>query len=70
MSKSSFPFIVFLSFFILQLQGNLLQAKTVEVVVQGVNCDQVNEMHLFEFDGLGFEQIPVSYTHLTLPTKA
>ena len=57
MSKSSFPFIVFLSFFILQLQGNLLQAKTVEVVVQGVNCDQVNEMHLFEFDGLGFEQI-------------
>lgn len=57
MSKSSFTLFLFLVCFSLQFQGNLLQAKTIELIVQGVNCDQVNEMHIFEFDGLGFEQI-------------
>jgi len=31
--------------------------KSTEVIVKGVNCDQISEMHLFEFDGLGFEKI-------------
>ncbi len=57
MIKSSFSFILLLAFFCLPFQGNVLQAKTIEIVVQGVNCDHVSEMHIFEFDGLGFEQI-------------
>jgi len=54
MNKSTFTF--FLSFVFLFIQSSALQAKTVEVVVQGVNCSNVNEMHIYEFDGLGFHQ--------------
>jgi len=31
-----------------------LSAKTVEILVQASQCDDVEEMHLFKFDGLGF----------------
>ena len=57
MTKSSFSFILFLSFLFIQIHVSVLQAKTVELIVQGANCDQINEMYIFEFDGLGFEQV-------------
>ena len=25
--------------------------------MQGVNCEQIEELHIFEFDGLGFEKL-------------
>ncbi len=31
-----------------------LNAKTVEVLVQVTDCDAIEEMHIFRFDGLGF----------------
>lgn len=31
--------------------------KSTELVVKGANCDAIQEMHLFQFDGLGFEKI-------------
>lgn len=57
MSQSSFSFFLCLVFLFVQTQVNLLQAKSVELIVQGVNCEEVNELHIFEFDGLGFNQI-------------
>lgn len=57
MTKSSFSFILLLAFLCVQMHTSDLHAKTVELIVQGANCDQINEMYIFEFDGLGFEQV-------------
>lgn len=55
MNKSNFTLILSIAFVFTHFMG--LQAKTIEVVVQGVNCEKISEMHIFEFDGLGFEKI-------------
>ena len=55
MSKFIYNSILLVAFFLISLSGNTIFAKTVKVVVKGSQCDQIEKMHIFKFDGLGFE---------------
>ncbi len=44
----------FIALFIFSAIGTQLSAKNIEILVQASQCDDVEEMHLFKFDGLGF----------------
>ena len=62
----------------MQTNATLLKPKHVEVFLKydlraGVSIDgpkEVNDEHRFDFKGEGSHDRTVSYTHLTLPTKA
>jgi peroxiredoxin len=47
-------YIYFIAFFIASAISTPLTAKTVKILVQASQCDDIEEMHLFKFDGLGF----------------
>jgi len=47
-------YLLFIAFFITVAFNTTLNAKNVEILVQASQCDDVEEMHLFKFDGLGF----------------
>ena len=41
-----------------------------KIAIAGLNCRTKEELLKSEIDGMSIEEKPVSYTHLTLPTKA
>jgi len=54
MNNQYLKFINLLGAFIITAFSLNIQAKTVEILVQAKDCDGVNEMHVYRFDGLGF----------------
>lgn len=54
MNNRYLAFLLFLGMFFPSFLSLDLHAKSVEVIVKAIECDDVSEMHIFSFDGLGF----------------